>query len=236
MPFPSQNTTETITLKECIRRMSDSIDKRFCFDVIPVEKPNSCYTFQALSEEDRKLWLDAMDGQEPHLTTIPSTGGGSPLDSTASGIPSSKASEECALDDLGFAFVNHCIEWIESRGLEDQGLYRVTGVNSRINRLLQNALDRRKHPAAGDNGENKAVYTFDTSSDDWELRTVTSALKTFFRNLPEPLMSYRLHQAFIAAAKQEARAKRIDIIHCLVHDLPKTNFEMLHILMKHLNK
>ena len=23
------------------------------------------YTFQALSEEDRKLWLDAMDGKEP---------------------------------------------------------------------------------------------------------------------------------------------------------------------------
>lgn len=26
---------------------------------------NVIYTFQALSEEDRKLWLDAMDGKEP---------------------------------------------------------------------------------------------------------------------------------------------------------------------------
>ncbi|GFU51332.1 uncharacterized protein TNCV_2941191 [Trichonephila clavipes] len=51
-------------VKECIGRQYDSIDKRFCFDVIPEDKPTS-YTFQALSEEDRRLWLDAMDGKEP---------------------------------------------------------------------------------------------------------------------------------------------------------------------------
>lgn len=28
-------------------------------------RPNITYTFQALSEEDRKLWMDAMDGKEP---------------------------------------------------------------------------------------------------------------------------------------------------------------------------
>jgi len=28
-------------------------------------RPNVTYTFQALSEEDRKLWMDAMDGKEP---------------------------------------------------------------------------------------------------------------------------------------------------------------------------
>ena len=47
-----------------LRRMSDSIDKRFCFDIIPEDKPGTL-TFQALSEEDRRLWMDAMDGKEP---------------------------------------------------------------------------------------------------------------------------------------------------------------------------
>lgn len=28
-------------------------------------RPGIVYTFQALSEEDRKLWLDIMDGKEP---------------------------------------------------------------------------------------------------------------------------------------------------------------------------
>ena len=180
------NSTETITLKECVRRMSDSIDKRFCFDVIPSEKPSGVYTFQALSEEDRKLWLDAMDGQDPiHMSA------GSPNDSSRA--------EECVLDDRGFAFARKCIEWIEERSLEDQGLYRVVGVASRVNRLIQNALDRRK---LSSNGSDGFSGSFDMSSEDWEIRTVTSALKQFFRNLPEPLMSYRLHQAFIAAASE----------------------------------
>jgi hypothetical protein len=182
------NSTETITLKECVRRMSDSIDKRFCFDVISSEKPSAVYTFQALSEEDRKLWLDAMDGQDPiHMSA------GSP------GDPSRV--EECVLDERGFAFVRKCIEWIEERSLEDQGLYRVVGVASRVNRLIQNALDRRK---LSSNGADGFSGSFDMSSEDWEIRTVTSALKQFFRNLPEPLMSFRLHQAFIAAASESS--------------------------------
>lgn len=45
--------------------MSDSIDKRFCFDITADNKPGVIHTFQALSEEDRRLWLDAMDGKEP---------------------------------------------------------------------------------------------------------------------------------------------------------------------------
>ena len=45
--------------------MSDSIDKRFCFDLTAQDRPGVQYTLQALSEEDRKLWMDAMDGKEP---------------------------------------------------------------------------------------------------------------------------------------------------------------------------
>jgi hypothetical protein len=164
--------------------MSDSIDKRFCFDIIPVEKPNCLYTFQALSEEDRKLWLDAMDGKEPI-----------PINSNInlnSGKPLIQRQEECLLDELGFAFVQKCIQVIERRGLEDQGLYRVVGVASKVNRLIQLCLDRRKH-------SNNELYDFD-NPDEWETKTITSALKTYFRNLPEPLMTFRLHIAFIAAA------------------------------------
>ena len=58
------------------------------------------------------------------------------------------------------------------------------------------ALDRRKLNESGE-------ISFDVENpDEWEIRTVTSALKNYFRNLPEPLMSYRLHNAFIAAASK----------------------------------
>ncbi|VDK19901.1 unnamed protein product, partial [Anisakis simplex] len=51
-------------LKSCTRRASDSIDKRFCFDISAIDRPESI-TVQALCEEDRRQWLDAMDGREP---------------------------------------------------------------------------------------------------------------------------------------------------------------------------
>lgn len=37
---------------------------RFCFDIVPEER-SEVMTLQALSEEDRRQWLDAMDGREP---------------------------------------------------------------------------------------------------------------------------------------------------------------------------
>lgn len=44
------------------------------------------------------------------------------------------------LDELGFHFVRQCIEVIESRGLDDEGLYRLVGVSSKVNKLTQMAL------------------------------------------------------------------------------------------------
>uniref|UniRef100_A0A8B9H5Z0 Rho GTPase-activating protein 42 n=1 Tax=Astyanax mexicanus TaxID=7994 RepID=A0A8B9H5Z0_ASTMX len=54
------NPTETFKLKSCIRRKTDSIDKRFCFDIEVVER-HGIVTLQALSESNRRLWLEAMD-------------------------------------------------------------------------------------------------------------------------------------------------------------------------------
>ena len=34
-------------------------------------RSSSIYTFQALSEEDRSLWMDAMDGKEPMYVHAP---------------------------------------------------------------------------------------------------------------------------------------------------------------------
>ena len=48
----------------CTRRPSDSIEKRWCFDVTAQDKP-SPLTFQALGKDDRQQWLDALDGKEP---------------------------------------------------------------------------------------------------------------------------------------------------------------------------
>uniref|UniRef100_A0A671WS82 Rho GTPase activating protein 42a n=1 Tax=Sparus aurata TaxID=8175 RepID=A0A671WS82_SPAAU len=57
-------------LRSCVRRKRDSIDKRFCFDIEVVER-HGVITLQALSEANRRLWMEAMDGKEP-IYTLPS--------------------------------------------------------------------------------------------------------------------------------------------------------------------
>uniref|UniRef100_A0A4W3HAZ3 Rho GTPase-activating protein 26 n=1 Tax=Callorhinchus milii TaxID=7868 RepID=A0A4W3HAZ3_CALMI len=101
---------ELFTLKLCTRRKTDSIEKRFCFDVEGVDR-TSVITMQAFSEEDRRLWIEAMDGREPVRS----------------------ASQ---LDKVGFNLVKKCIQAIEERGINEQGLYRIAGVNSRVQKLL----------------------------------------------------------------------------------------------------
>lgn len=202
-------TTDTFSLKECIRRMNDSIDKRFCFDLTASDRPGATYTFQALSDDDCKQWLNAMDGREP--TTAP---------------PGRATRQEgCLLDETGFAFVRGCIQAIESRGLEDQGLYRIVGVNSKVTKLTQMVFDP------------KQTESIDfMNAEEWEIKTITSALKNYFRNLPEPLMTFRLHTAFISAAKQENKAKRTAAIEELVGQLPSDNQRMAALLIRHLHK
>lgn len=60
----SEQPPENLTLVQCTRRASD-FEKRFCFDLTFEQRPGITFTFQALSEEDRKVWLNAMDGKEP---------------------------------------------------------------------------------------------------------------------------------------------------------------------------
>lgn len=201
------SSKEVLTLASCIRRTSDTIEKRFCFDITTIDKPNVVYTFQALSEEDRKLWLDAMDGKESNYAAV----------------GSSTKSEENVLDETGFMFVSKCIAALEKRGLEEQGLYRVVGVASKVNKLLTMGLDRRKLEKLN------LEVPFE-----WESKTITSALKTYLRTLSEPLMTFRYYNSFISAAKQDLKEARISDIHNLVYRLPEANLNMLVLLIRHL--
>uniref|UniRef100_A0A8C5ENX5 Rho GTPase activating protein 42b n=1 Tax=Gouania willdenowi TaxID=441366 RepID=A0A8C5ENX5_GOUWI len=68
-----KQVTEMFQLKSCIRRKTDSIDKRFCFDIEVMER-HGVMTLQALSEANRRLWLEAMDGKEPVRSRIHTMG------------------------------------------------------------------------------------------------------------------------------------------------------------------
>lgn len=107
---------------------------------------------------------------------------------TVPGLNKAQNSEERVLDEVGIQFVKRCIEVLDSRGHEEQGIYRVVGVTSKVNKLLTMGLDRRKSDK----------LALDDPLE-WETKTITSALKNYLRNLPEPLMTFKYHNGFIAA-------------------------------------
>ncbi|KFP02112.1 Rho GTPase-activating protein 26, partial [Calypte anna] len=203
---------EAVTLKSCTRRKTDSIEKRFCFDVEAVDRPG-VITMQALSEEDRRLWMEAMDGREPVYN--------SNKDSQSEGSKYLTAQ----LDNIGFSIIKKCIHAVETRGINEQGLYRIVGVNSRVQKLLSILMDPKT-----------ATETETEICAEWEIKTITSALKTYLRMLPGPLMMYQFQRSFIKAAKLENQESRVSEIHSLVHRLPEKNRQMLHLLMNHLAK
>lgn len=123
-------------------------------------------TLQCLSEHDRKLWLEVMEGKEPIYMESNEL-------KQIEGVT--------RLDETGMQFVTKCMEGIEKRGLQDQGIYRIAGVGSKFNKLLMTGIDP------------KQVNSLDLESEDstWEVKTITSAMKQYFRYfipLPQTLI------------------------------------------------
>uniref|UniRef100_UPI0037E71FB8 rho GTPase-activating protein 42 n=1 Tax=Semicossyphus pulcher TaxID=241346 RepID=UPI0037E71FB8 len=200
-------TPDMFKLRSCVRRKTESIDKRFCFDIEVVER-HGVITLQALSEANRRLWMEAMDGKEP-IYTLPS-------------LLSKK--EETFLNESGLNFVKKCIELVETRGITTLGLYRIGGVNSKVQRLMTSVF------------ASTAPADMQLDADAWDNKTITSGLKNYFRCLAEPLLTYRLHKEFLKAAKYDDQKYRVRAIHALVHKLPEKNRAMLDLLTNHLLK
>uniref|UniRef100_A0A3Q2CPJ9 Rho GTPase-activating protein 26 n=1 Tax=Cyprinodon variegatus TaxID=28743 RepID=A0A3Q2CPJ9_CYPVA len=127
------------------------------------------------------------------------------------------------LDVTGFNIMKKFIYAVETRGIGEQGLYRIVGVNSKVQKLLSLAMDP------------KTCADVELDNPEWEIKTITSAIKFYLRMLPAPLMTYQYQRSFIKAAKMDNPEARVKEIHALVHRLPEKNRQMLEMLMKHLN-
>uniref|UniRef100_A0A667XN26 Rho GTPase activating protein 10 n=1 Tax=Myripristis murdjan TaxID=586833 RepID=A0A667XN26_9TELE len=118
--------TESVTLKSCVRKTTDTLDRRFCLDLDITDRPGTVLTVQALSEDDHKFWMQAMGGKEP--VSQPS---------------------------------------ISCHRISDQGLYRVVGVSSKVQKLLSLMIDE------------KSTEVDLSTCEDWDIKTITSALKLY---------------------------------------------------------
>uniref|UniRef100_A0A8C2G5R8 Oligophrenin 1 n=1 Tax=Cyprinus carpio TaxID=7962 RepID=A0A8C2G5R8_CYPCA len=142
----TKQTTAHLTLKSCVRRKTDSTDKRFCFDIETNESP---VLLQAISEVNRKQWMEAMDGKEPIYHS-----------------PIQKQAEI----SLFFSFF--------LVGLTQEGVYRTVGSNIQVQKLL-NAFFDPKCPADVDfNSTDMDIKTI-TSALKFYLRSLSEPLMTY---------------------------------------------------------
>lgn len=69
-----------------------------------------------------------------------------------------------------------------------------------------------------------------------DICSVTSVLKTYFRSLPVPLLTYDLHEEFIAAAGTKDSAIKTRQLQELVNRLPPEHYYTLRLLALHLHR
>ncbi|KZS11980.1 Rho/Cdc42/Rac GTPase-activating protein RICS, partial [Daphnia magna] len=81
-----------------------------------------------------------------------------------------------------------CAEFIEEYGIVD-GIYRLSGITSNIQKL-RNAFDEDRVPALV---EDEAIRQ--------DMHAVSSLLKMYFRELPNPLCTYQLYDQFVNAVQ-----------------------------------
>ncbi|XP_016371586.1 GEM-interacting protein [Sinocyclocheilus rhinocerous] len=138
-----------------------------------------------------------------------------------------------SLDSVPFV-VLRCTEEIENRALGVQGVYRISGSKPRILKLCQ-AFEIQKDQ----------VDLGDLSPHD-----ITSVLKHFFKELPEPLLTFDLYNNFINVGKEIQRLSEKDHaaetagivtsivvkLRELIGRLPLCSYNTVQHMIAHLNR
>ncbi|XP_028675476.1 LOW QUALITY PROTEIN: rho GTPase-activating protein 23-like [Erpetoichthys calabaricus] len=109
---------------------------------------------------------------------------------------------------------------VEEMGLENTGIYRVPGSNAAVSSLQEQL--------------NKGIE-MNPNDEKWQdPNVISSLLKSFFRNLPEPLFTDDRYSDFIDANRLEGAGERLKTMKKLIHDLPGHYFHTLKFLVGHL--
>ncbi|KNC99455.1 hypothetical protein, variant [Spizellomyces punctatus DAOM BR117] len=120
--------------------------------------------------------------------------------------------------------VTACIAAVEMRGMTFEGIYRKSGPLTQINKIIA-SINRGEVP--------------DLTSDesDIDIMAVTSVLKQFFRELPEPLLVSSLYADLTGVMKStEDDEARLPKIIELLRRLPPAHFTTLSYLIMHLHR
>ncbi|XP_062600737.1 uncharacterized protein LOC134262375 isoform X2 [Saccostrea cucullata] len=119
--------------------------------------------------------------------------------------------------------VTKCLTEIEKRGILIKGIYRMSGVKSKVEALCSRF---EKDPDS-------------VNLDDEHPNVISNVLKLYLRQLPEPLLSFKLYSSFIQVAKDNmgnvlSEDDTVSKLGDLASQLPYSNFKTCAMLMHHL--
>ncbi|XP_076663823.1 unconventional myosin-IXa isoform X2 [Andrena cerasifolii] len=115
--------------------------------------------------------------------------------------------------------VDRLITTIEMHGLYTEGIYRKSGVSSKVKELKVKM----------DEGDLEKV-----DFENYQVHVLAAVLKSFFRDMPEPLLTFEYYDDFLHAANLTDPRDRISTLFAILKKLPKPNFDLMERLIVHL--
>jgi hypothetical protein len=110
-------------------------------------------------------------------------------------------------------------------GMDYEGIYRKSGGSSQSKAITQ-LFERGNYDAF--DLQNPELFN--------DISSVTSVLKLYFRQLPNPLLTHALHETFASAGNIREWQGKADSLSSLVYQLPSEHFHTLRYLMLHLHR
>ncbi|KAM8755996.1 rho GTPase-activating protein 9 isoform 4-T5 [Acanthopagrus schlegelii] len=137
-------------------------------------------------------------------------------------------------------FVRLCTEAVEKRGLDTDGIYRVSGNLAVIQKLRFLVNHERAVTTDGRYmfpAELVQEEKLNLDESEWEdIHVITGALKLFFRELPEPLVPFGFFTDIVETVKMSDYMDKVDRLKCLVLNMPPPNHDTLQFMCRHLRR
>jgi hypothetical protein len=133
-------------------------------------------------------------------------------------VTNTLSNQPLSSDDIPLT-VEKCTNFVATYGLQVEGIYRLSGQHSKVNRLLEQLADCRSYVI---------------KLDEYEVHDVSAALRRFIRNLSEPLLTDRLRTRWIEAASSADEGVKCQFYKYVLGELPPINYSTLKRIITHL--
>lgn len=195
-------------------------------------------------EPQQRGWFggkqQANKGQPERLRNMQNNSSSNLLGENSSVLFGSDLTARCEFEKRMIpAIVSRCVEEVELRGMDVEGIYRKSGASSQVTQV-RNGFEKSNE--------------YDISDPDLDIHAVTSALKNYFRRLPVPLITFDVYDQFLEAGRKyivsrsqkqladilsseiEEPEKKTKALVAAINEIPRTHRDCLQFLVFHLSR